>query len=400
MPLTLFTTANNYQKYKIQIAAALTGQDLKVDEVKTVHDKTPIAKAPVLDTGNGLVFQSNAIMRFLARNAPASLAYGQSVLDSAQVDQWIDYCLNEFEPCRGVWLFPVLKMMTLDMRAYNQAKKDVSKVMKVFNAHLQSNTYFVGNAPTIADAAIFSALLDMYSTVFAPGYIKGFTNVTRWFNTVAHHPAFAGVVGEVTFATQEKKAPAPPKKKQQQQQKPKKQKQQQQQKPKKKKAPKPKHPLDALEPSPMGHLDTTKKKFFTQKPFNPDFFPAFWDTWDGKGFCFYKADYQYNSDNEVFWKTENQPGMYCQRLLHARKWTFGTLMINGESEENPPWTVEYLFMFRGQGVPQEVLDVPDSEYYTFTPVDASTPEGKALVEACFCGETVQGRKVLSRRYFK
>jgi len=112
-------------------------------------------------------------------------------------------------------LWPVLKMMNLEMKAYNQAKKAISKVMKVFNNHLATNTYFVGHQPTIADAAIFCALLDMYSTVFAPGYIRGFGNVTRWFNTVARHPAFAGVVGEVTFATSEKKAEMPKKKQKQ-----------------------------------------------------------------------------------------------------------------------------------------------------------------------------------------
>lgn len=399
MPLTLITTANNYQKYKCQIAAALAGKELKIDEVKTVHDKRPIAKAPVLDTGNGLLFQSNAIMRYFARLSPANLAYGDSILDSAQVDQWIDYCLNEFEPCRGVWLFPVLEMMTLDMRAYNAAKKDVSKVMKVFNAHLAENTYFVGHQPTIADAAIFCALLDMYSTVFAPGYIKGFGNVTRWFNTVAHHPAFAGVVGEVTFATAEKKAKMPKKKQKQPKQK-KQQQKQQQKKPKKPKKPKPKHPLDALPESPMGRMDPLKKLFFNTQPFNSDFFNGFWDTFDAKGYCFYKADYMYNEDNTVFWMTENKPGMYAQRLLAARKWAFGSLCITGANEDNPPWVVESCYLFRGDSVPKEVMDVPDSEYYKWTKIDVSTQENRTLVEEAFQGDCIQGRKILSRKFFK
>jgi len=396
MPQTLIYTANNYQVYKCQIAAALAGQDLKVEEVKTVHDKLPLAKAPVLDTGNGLVFQSNAIIRHFARSAPASLAYGESVLDMAQVDQWIDYCLNEFEPARGVWLFPVLKMMDLNMRSYNMAKKDITKQLKIMDKHLSRNTYFVGHSPTLADVAIFSALLDMFSTLFAPNYIKNFVNVIRWFNTCAHLPAFAGVVGEVTFATEEQKATLPKKK---DNKKAGKKGNKQPQQAKKPKAPKKVHPLAALPKSSM-NMDATKKKFFTQKPFNPAFFNDFWQNYDEKGYCFYTMDYQYNDDNVEFWKTQNQVGMYVQRLRAGAKWAFGNVSVNGSSEETGPWVVQGCFLFRGDAIPQEILDVPDTEYYKWTKVDTSTDAGKATVVAHMQGDKVGDLTVLDRRYFK
>lgn len=395
MPLTLTTTANNYHVYKIQIAAKLAGVDLKVDEVKTVHTKLPLQQSPVLETEGGLVFQSNAIMRYLARTAPTALAYGQSILDSAQVDQWIDWSLNNFEPARGVWLFPVLKMMNLNMKSYNAAKKDVSRALKTMNNHLQNNTFFVGHQPTIADAAIFSALLDMYTTVFSPNYIKGFTNVTRWFNTVAHHPAFAGVVGEVVFATEEKKAEMPKKKQQQ----PKKKKQQQQQKKKPKKE-KPKHWSALLPPSSM-NMDATKKLFFNKQPFNETFFDTFWDNYyDAKGHSFYTMKYQYNDENVEFWKTQNQVGMYIQKLVHARKHAFGVMAILGEEEEKGPWSVEGAFLFKGDVPTPELKDCPGTEYYTFTKVDTSTEEGRALIKAWYQEDVVNGSKVLDKRYFK
>lgn len=391
MPLTLSTVANNYQVYKVQIAAALAGVDVNVDEVKTVHDKKPLASSPVLDTGAGLVFQSNAIMRYLARSAPNSLAYGDSVLASAQVDQWIDYCLNQLEPARGVWMFPVLKMMDLNMKSYNAAKKDVSRVLKTLNTHLQSNTYFVGHSPTIADAAIFAALLDMYSTVFSPNYRKGFVNVNRWFNTVAHHPAFAGVVGEVTMCTEEKRAEMPKKK-----EKAKKQPKQQQKKEKKAAPPKPKHWSQLLEKSEM-NLDATKKSFFCKKPFNPEFFPGFWDTFDAKGYSFYTAVYNYNDEHEVFWKTENMVAMFIQKLLYARKYAQGVLTITGAEEEKGPWCIEGLFMFRGLVTPPEVMDTSGAEYYTWTKLDISTAAAKATVEAFWCNDVVDERNILTDR---
>jgi elongation factor 1-gamma len=403
MPLTLYTTANNYSTYKVRIAAALAGQELKIEEVKTVHTLTPHNKGPVLESEHGVIFGSNAISRHLARLSPASLAYGDSVHASAEVDQWIDYSLNELEPARGVWLFPVLRMMDLNMKAYNGAKKAVSSALKNFNNHLATRTFFVGNAPTIADAAIFSALLDMYSTLFSPNYVKNFHHLNRWFNTLAHHPSFASVVGEVTFATEEKKAPAPPKKQQNQgggkNKKNKNQNQKQEKKQKPKKDPKPKHWSELLERSEM-NLDATKKLFFSKQPFNDQFFDTFWDIYDAKGYSFFRIQYQYNDDNTVYWQTQNQVGMFVQRLDAARKYAMGAMMLNGASEEAGPWMVEGLFLFRGSAIAPEMLDVPDMEYYSKIPVDVSTPEGRDLVKAAWQGEILDGRTVLDRRYFK
>lgn len=395
MPLTLFSTANNYSLYKCRIAAALAGVEVKVEDVKTVHTMTPHNKGPVLQSAQGTVFGSNAICRHLARLSPASCAYGDSIHASAQVDQWIDYCLNELEPARGVWLFPVLGMMENNMQAYKGAKKAVSACLKNLNKHLATCTYFVGNAPTIADAVIFSALLDMYSTVFAPNFVKNYHNLNRWFHTLAHNEVFASVVGEVTIATEEKKAPAPKKKKNNNKQ----EKKAAPKKEKKAKPAKPKHPLELLAPTQM-NLDATKKLFFAKQPFNDEFFPGFWDTFDYAGYSFVRIQYQYNEDNTIYWQTQNQVGMFVQRLDAARKWAMGCMMLNGASEETGPWMVEGMFLSRGPTLCPEMLDVPDLEYYTQIPVDVNQPEGKALVEAAWQGESIDGRQILDRRYFK
>lgn len=400
MPLTLYSTANNYSLYKVQIAAALAGQELKVEEVKTVHTMTPHNKGPVLDTGRGHIFGSNSIVRYLARLSPAANAYGDSIHAAGQVDQWIDYCLNELEPARGVWLFPVLRMMELNNKAYNQAKRAVSSALKAFNNHLANNTYFVGNNVTIADGVIFSALLDMYSTLFSPNYVKNYHHLNRWFQTLAHNATIASVVGEVTIATEEKRAPAPKKKQQQGGgKKGGKGGNQQKKQEKKKKPSKPKNPLDLLPKSNMS-MDATKKKFFSSQPFNSEFFSDFWDTFDNDGYSFHRIEYDYNSDNTVFWQTQNQVGMFVQRLDAARKYTMGAMMLNGATEEAGPWRVEGVFMCRGPAIVQEMLDVPDLEYYTKTKIDVTTPEGKAMIQAAWQGETLQGNSILDRRYFK
>ena len=58
-------------------------------------------------------------------------------------------------------------------------------------------------------------------------------------------------------------------------------------------------------------------------------------------------------------------------------------------------------MFRGKDMIAEMKEEnPDSEYYTWNKVDVTTDAGKAKVKEYFFGETVNGKKVLDRRYFK
>lgn len=388
MPLTLYTTKQSKDDTDtVLIAAAVAGVELKVETLKTVHDKTPHNKGPVLETGEGLVWSSDAIIRYVARNTPAS---GDSPLATAHIDQWIAYTVNELIPPRGLWLLPVKGKLDFDNKVYNQAKKNVTKVLKTFDKHLSTRTYFVGHVVTIADVVVYTALTELVSTVFSPNYLKSHVNLIRWLNTLAHNPAFEGVLGELVFATEEKKAK---KKAQPKKQQPKKEQKQQQ-----KAKPKPKHPLLALPKSSM-ILDVVKKLFFNQKPFNPKFWEDFWPQYDAAGYSFHRFVYQYNEENKEFWRTQNQLGMYLQRLDAARKWSFASMMINGATEDSGPWVVEGVILVRGtEKVPQEVMDVPDSEYYKFTKLDHTAD--KALIEAFYTGDDIEGRKVLDRRYFK
>jgi len=161
--------------------------------------------------------------------------------------------------------------------------------------------------------------------------------------------------------------------------------------------------LDLLPPSTM-ILDAEKKLFFNQRPFNPEFFKTFWDHFDSKGFSIYLQSYNYNADNKVYWKTGNLIGGFIQRSDDVRRYAFGAMVIAGKDEEEPPFEVYGVWVFRGEGIPQEVTDNPDSEYYTWTKLDASKPADRAKFETFFTAETVPASKsdlsVLDRRYFK
>lgn len=289
--------------------------------------------------------------------------------------------------------------MTFVGQAYAQAKRDISAALNTLNRHLLANTYIVGNQLTVADITLATALVDMFRLVFAPGYLKGFGNVVRWFNLVINQPAVKAVVGPVEFAKRETHAPKPkkvaaPKKKQQQQPKKK------AAKPQQAKKQKPKDPLMLLPKSKM-NLDTVKKLYWAQKPFNPAFFETFDQWFDSEGWAFWEMRYNYNSDNTVYWKAQNALGGFTQRCDGARKWAMGAIFLHGKDEETAPFKISGCYLTRGADkVPQCFMDNPDAEYYTYTKMDVSTPEGKAKLKAFWADQTFEGDNVLDRRHFK
>jgi elongation factor 1-gamma len=54
--------------------------------------KHPLGKVPLLDTPEGPIYESNAILRYLARKQKS--LYGSNVFETAQVDQWLDFQNN------------------------------------------------------------------------------------------------------------------------------------------------------------------------------------------------------------------------------------------------------------------------------------------------------------------
>ncbi|XP_074289648.1 putative elongation factor 1-gamma 2 [Silene latifolia] len=57
----------------------------------------PIGKISVLETPEGAIFESNAIARYVARLKPDNSLFGASLIDSAHVEQWIDFASMEID---------------------------------------------------------------------------------------------------------------------------------------------------------------------------------------------------------------------------------------------------------------------------------------------------------------
>jgi len=121
--------------------------------------------------------------------------------------------------------------------------------------------------------------------------------------------------------------------------------------------------------------------------------------YDPEGYSLWFCNYKYNEENTVSFVTLNKVGGFLQRMDLARKYAFGKMLVIGSE---PPFKVKGLWLFRGQEIPQFVIDeCYDMELYEWTKVDISDEAQKErasqMIEDC---EPFEGEALLDAKCFK
>lgn len=422
MPLVLHAGNTNKNAFKTLITAEYTG--VNVELVKNfemgVTNKTPeflkmnpIGKVPVLETPDGPIFESNAIARYVARLKADNPLLGSSLIDSAHIEQWIDFSSLEIDTNILRWFIPRVGFAVYLPQAEEAAIASLKRALAALNTHLASNTYLVGHSVTLADIIMTCNLTLGFSRILTKSFTSEFPHIERYFWTMVNIPNFRKILGEIKQAESvppvqsakkptQSKEPAKPKA----QAEPKKEAAKETAKPKVEDAgeeeapkPKPKNPLDLLPPSKM-ILDEWKRLYSNTKTnFREVAIKGFWDMYDPEGYSLWFCDYKYNDENTISFVTLNKVGGFLQRMDLARKYAFGKMLIIGSE---PPFKVKGLWLFRGQEIPQFIMDeCYDMELYDWKKVDINDEAQKERVSQMIEDhEPFEGEALLDAKCFK
>jgi len=416
MSYTLHTPAGNFRAFKALIAAEYNGVTITVPEfdASVASTLSPTGKAPVLQTKSGVIFESNAIARYIAKiRRDTGLTGNGSLVEEATVDSWIDFSANNLELPACVWWYPTAGFMPFQKAAYEKAKADLAAGLTVLNNHLNDKTYLVNDQITLADITVVSALIYPMKLVCDKNFLKPFTNVVRWFTTCVNQKEFKDVVGAVQLCKKETTAPgqeAPKaaakggdgggKKKKKGGDK------------KDKEAPvaaapvakKVEHPykiMDKEAPSKFS-MDAWKKTYSNGRDYAKTM-ATFWETADLEGYSLWQQDYNYNEDNKRIFMTANAVTGFQQRTDEIRKWSFGVMDVLGTEETS--LEITGIWLIRGDTVKHMQDANDDANWYSWkmlagkgTPL---TDEAKAKVAAYWCSEEeLEGKPIQDSKVFK
>ncbi|WP_244817643.1 glutathione S-transferase family protein [Caballeronia sp. Lep1P3] len=117
----------------------------------------PMGRVPTLVDGDFVLWESNAIIRYLVMQyGEKSTLYPADAKTRASVDRWLDWTLSTLQPAERPVFWGYIRTPA-PKRRVDQLEADareVEKLWRVIDAHLEDRDYLEGNAFTLADLVI------------------------------------------------------------------------------------------------------------------------------------------------------------------------------------------------------------------------------------------------------
>eukprot|EP01063_Lacrimia_lanifica_P037542 TRINITY_DN7735_c0_g1_i1.p1 TRINITY_DN7735_c0_g1~~TRINITY_DN7735_c0_g1_i1.p1 ORF type:complete len:423 (+),score=216.59 TRINITY_DN7735_c0_g1_i1:45-1313(+) len=180
MALKLFTgPKDGLNAQVVRAVASQVGQkvacgDFDVNCVTYRHNAHPMGLSPALETTCGrYVAGVNAIVTYLAEG---DLVFrGRSAFERGVVDSFLEAAKE---------IRDVVEPLPADA-----AKNGViNGFLRDLNSYLETRTYVASERLTVADVVLAMSLVPLYSKVLDAAARKAYTDLNRWFDTVANSP--------------------------------------------------------------------------------------------------------------------------------------------------------------------------------------------------------------------
>jgi glutathione S-transferase len=166
----------------------------------------PNGKVPTLRDGDLVLWESHAIVRYLAAEYGAGGLWPVETRRRAVVDQWTDWTATTFQPAwiDLFWLLVRTPAERHDAAAINKALAATLGAYRLLEQRLETTPFLAGERLSYAD--IVSGV-SMYRWTTMPVQRPDFPNLSAWHRRLLERPAFrdavcvsyADLVGRLAF---------------------------------------------------------------------------------------------------------------------------------------------------------------------------------------------------------
>lgn len=196
-PIRLYRAALSGHAHRVELMLSLLGLpftlidvDMRAGEHKqpAYLAKNPFGQVPVIEDGDVTLFDSNAILVYLAQRYDAEGKWlPREPVAAARVQQWLSVAagplFNGPAAARMVTLFKA----PFD---HDRALAIAGQLFAVLDKHLQKTPYLAGDAATIADVSLYAY------TAHAPEggvSLDAFPAIRQWLRRVESLPGFVAM---------------------------------------------------------------------------------------------------------------------------------------------------------------------------------------------------------------
>ncbi|KPQ07371.1 MAG: glutathione S-transferase [Rhodobacteraceae bacterium HLUCCA12] len=196
MTLTLWGRASSVNVQKVLWALDELGAPYNRHDAGGKYGRTdtaefaamnPNRRVPVLQDGNFCLWESQAILRYLARRHTG--LYPADPEGRARADQWMAYCDTTLQPpfITLFWQYVRLPQTQRDPAATDAARSNLGAALAVLDGHLRHHDWLTGAEFGIADIPAGSLMHRIHALDLMPAGLAG---VERWAAVLAERPAY------------------------------------------------------------------------------------------------------------------------------------------------------------------------------------------------------------------
>lgn len=147
----------------------------------------PNSKVPAIDDNGTIVFDSNAILLYLAEKTGQFLVKDE---DRGQLLSWLMFIASGLGPYSGQAVHFQHAAPENSPYAINRYRREAQRHYQILDDRLADREFIVGDTYSIVDIAAWG-WIDKVIPVLGEGELAHYPNLKRWFQTVDARPAVA-----------------------------------------------------------------------------------------------------------------------------------------------------------------------------------------------------------------
>lgn len=191
MKVHVFPPSPNARKVLITLAELGLEADVQQVDLFQGQQKTPeFTKLnpnqlmPVLEDGDFVLWESNAIMQYLAAKKPASGLWPTDARTQADVSRWQSWQSAHWGTACGTFTFQNMVKQLVgggdpDPAEVAKGEESFHRLAAVLNGHIAGKDWIVGNSMTLADISV-GVWLTYWERARMP--LAGYGEVKRWYD--------------------------------------------------------------------------------------------------------------------------------------------------------------------------------------------------------------------------
>lgn len=125
----------------------------------------PNGLIPTIDDNGTIIWESNAVVRYLAAKYGAGSLWPEDVARRALADQWMDWLVTRIMPPMAPAFLGLIRTPpeARDSAAIDAAGQSLSDAWQILNAHLAATRYVAGDGLSMADIPLGCACYRYYT---------------------------------------------------------------------------------------------------------------------------------------------------------------------------------------------------------------------------------------------